>query len=146
MKNRFLVAAMTMCVGLLAWSIVVGQTPDANQTEQLDELLRQRQATLRQLVEVVTEEYRQGIREIESVVRATDQLIAADLELAKTSKDRNTLLQVRVEVMKDFFAMANMKFMAGTASQSELLSARAALLDSQIQLAREQAGDDVGQR
>lgn len=146
MKNKILVTALAASVGLLAWPIAVGERPEANQTQQLDELLKQRQATLRQLVEVVTEEYRQGIRDFEPVVRATDQLIAADLALAKSSKDRIALLQRRVEVMKDFSAMANIKFEAGQASQSELLSAQAALLESQIQVAREQAGGDGGQR
>jgi outer membrane protein TolC len=142
MKTKILVTTLAVAVGLVAWPIAVGETPEAEQAPELDQLLNQRQATLRQLVEVVTEEYRQGIRDFDPVVRATDRLIAADLELAKTSKDRIALLQRRVEVMKGFSAMADMKFMTGQASQSELLSARAALLDSQIQLAREQTGGD----
>ena len=145
-KSRILVAASALAVVVLAWPIAVGETLEANQTQQLDELLKQRQAVLRQLVEVVTQEYRQGIRDFEPVVRATDQLIAADLELAKSSKDRIAILQRRVEVMKEFFAGANTRRKAGVATQSEFLSAQAALLDSQIQLAREQAVGDGGQR
>lgn len=146
MKTTILATNLAIAVGLLAWPVAVGETLEADQTEQLDELLKQRQVTLRKLVEVVTEEYRRGVSDFEPVVRATDQLIAADLELAKTPKDRIVLLQRRVEVMKGFSAMTKTRFESGQASQSELLSAQAALLDSQIQLAREQDGEDGDQR
>ena len=137
-RNKILVTALAVSVGLLARPIAVGETPEANQTQQLDELLKQRQATLRQLVEVVTKEYRQGVGGFEPVIRATDQLINADLELAKNSKDRLAILQRRVELMEEFVAGVSTKHKVGRATQAEVLAARAELLNAKIQLAREQ--------
>jgi outer membrane protein TolC len=137
-EYKILVTALAVSVGLLAWPIAVGETPEANQTQQLDELLKQRQATLRQLIEVVTKEYRNGVSGFEPVIRATDQLIDADLEMAKNSKDRVAILQRRVELMKEFFAGVSTKYKAGVATQSESIAAQAELLNAKIQLAREQ--------
>ena len=143
MKTKFkiLAAALLMSVGVLTWPIAVGDTPEANQSPKLDDLLKQRQETLKALVEVVTEEYRQGTGDFESVVRATDQLLAADLELAKNRKERIAILERRVELMNGFLDSVTVRFRAGQATRSAVLTAKSAQLDSQIQLAREQADD-----
>ena len=138
-KSQILVAASAIAVVVFAWPIAVGETTEANQTQKLDELLKQRQATLRQLVAVVTEEYRNGTTGFESVARATDQLIDAELDSAKNAEARTAILQRRVELMKSLFSMVETRFKAGQVTQAQVLAAQAGLLESQIQLAREQA-------
>lgn len=145
MNSRFkiLVATLVLSVSGLTWTTAIGETPEAHPSPKLDDLLKQRQETLTALVDVVTEEYRQGTGDFESVVRATDQLLAADLELAKNSKERIAILERRVELMNGLLESVSVRFRAGQATRSAVLTAKAAHLYSQIQLAREQAdGDD----
>jgi outer membrane protein TolC len=141
-----LVAASVIAVGVLAWPVAGGEAKETNQTQQIEDLLRERQAILQKLVEVVTEEYRQGTNGFESVVRATDQLIEAELELAKDSKARIVVLERRVELMTNVFSMVEAKFKAGQVTQAQVLAARAALLKSRIQLIRESAGGNGSER
>lgn len=136
--TKILATTLAIAVVVFAWPIAVGETTEANQTQKLDELLKQRQATLRQLVDVVTEEYQQGTTGFESVARATDQLIDAELDLAKNAEARTAILQRRVELMKSLFSMVETRFKAGQVSQAQVLASQAGLLESQIQLVREQ--------
>ena len=141
LRIKVLMAVLAAAVGVVTWPVASGETEEVSQTQKLDELLRERQATLRQLVKVVTVEYRQGTSGFESVLRATDQLIDAELELAENAKGRIIILQRRVELMKSLFSMVEAKFKAGQVRQVQVLTAQAALLEAQIQLAREQSGE-----
>ena len=145
-RSQFLIAASVIAVAVLAWPIAGGETTDANQAQKIEELLKERRDTLQQLVEVVTAEYRQGVSGFEPVVRATDQLIDVELELAKNAKGRITILQRRVELMKSLFSMVEARFKAGQVTQAQVLAAQAALLESRIHLAREQADGGVPQQ
>lgn len=141
MRTEFqiVVAASMLAVGVFACPIASGETKEANQAQQLENLLKDRQATLRQLVEFVTAEYRNGTTGFDSVVRATDQLLDADLELAEDAKARIAILQKRVELMKSLFSMVEARSEIGQVSQAQVLAAKAAMLESEIRLAREQA-------
>ena len=81
-RAKMLVAILAVAVGVLTWPIAGGETKKANEADKLEKLLTQRRDTLRQLVDVVTGQYRHGTTGFESVARATDQLIDAELELA----------------------------------------------------------------
>ena len=140
-RTKMLVAMLAVAVGVLTWPIAGGETKKANEVDKLEKLLTQRRDTLRQLVDVVTEQYRHGTTGFESVARATDQLIDAELELAKNPEGRIAILQRRVELMKGLFAMVDMRFKNGQVTQAQVLAAKAALLQSQIHLTREQADD-----
>lgn len=136
---QIVVAASVLAVGMLAWPFAFAETKQANQARQLDDLLKDRQATLRQLVEFVTEEYRNGTTGFDTVVRATDQVLDADLELAKNAEARIAILQKRVELRNSLFSLVETRFKAGQVTQAQVLAAKAAMLESEIRLAREQA-------
>ena len=138
-RSKLLITASLLAVGLLAWPIAGDETREANQSQKLEELLKKRQSTLRQLVAVVTAEYRNGTTGFESVARATNQLIDAELDSAKNADARTAILQRRVELMKSLFSMVETRFKAGQVTEAKVLVAKAGLLESQIQLAREQA-------
>ena len=140
-RAKMLVTMLAISVGVLAWPVAGGEAKETNQSQKLEELLKERRDTLRQLVDVVTGQYRNGTTGFESVARATDQLIDADLELTKNPEGRIAILQRRVELMKGLFAMVDMKFKNGLVTQAQVLAAKAALLQSQIHLTREQADD-----
>lgn len=144
-NSHILATVLAVALGMLAWPIAGGETGKTNQADKLDELLQQRRDTLRTLVDIVTAEYRRGTTGFESVASAEDQLIVAELELAKTPKARIAILQRRAELMKGFFAIVDARFKRGQVNQAQVLVARAALLQSQIQLAQEAAGDNKSQ-
>lgn len=120
-------------------TIASGENKATNQTQQLEQLLKERQATLQQLVEVVTAEYRSGTTGFDSVARATGQLIDAELDMAKNAESRITTLQRQVELMKSLFSTVEERFRNGQVSKSQVLAAKATMLESEIHLAREQA-------
>ena len=54
MKTRAQIsmAVLAVAVGVLAYPIARGETKEANQAQQLEKLLKERQAILRQLVDI----------------------------------------------------------------------------------------------
>jgi outer membrane protein TolC len=140
MKTRVQLCAVVLAVavGMLTPTVVVGEAQPKKEAEKIDKLLQQRRDTLRQLVKVVTVEYQQGISGFESVYRASDQLIGAELDLAKNAEARIAILQRRVELMKNLFSLVDAKHKAGQGTTAQLLTAKAALLEAQIDLLREQ--------
>jgi len=143
MKTAFqiFVAASIIVFGVWAWPVAMGETNEAVQVRQLDDLLKDKQATLRQLVEFEKEAYLNGTNGFDAVVRATDQLLATDLEMAENAKTRLTILQERAQLMKSLFSMVEARFKLGQVSRAEVLAAKAAMLESEIRLARELTKD-----
>lgn len=137
-KHRAIVAGLA--ISLLVVPIAArSATKQQGQPQRLEELLKAKQATLQQLVELVTVEYRNGVTGFDAVVRATDQLLDAELALAKEANARVTILKKRVKLMKSLLAMVEARFEAAQVSRSQVLAAKAAMLDSLIRLTREQA-------
>lgn len=106
----------------------------------LNTLLKERRDTLRQLVTVATANYRIGQTTFDSVIRASDQLINAELDLAEDASARIALYEKRIALLKDLEQIAEAKFRTGHATQEDVLAAKAALLEARIQLLRERTG------
>lgn len=140
-RVHILVAVLVVAFGVLTPAVVTGEKQPKNETEKLDKLLQQRRDILRQLVKAVTVQFQEGEIGFEPVFRATDKLIEAELDLAKNAKERVGILQRRVELMKNLFSLTDAKHQAGQGTTAQLLAAKAGLLEAQIQLLREQAGD-----
>lgn len=139
-----LIVAATVTVGLLALPMISsGQDPERQ--EKLDELLRQRQATLRQIVEVLREQYLLGERDFNAVVEAQDRLMKAELELASDRQERLALLRERVKMFETLSTLTNQRFDLGQVGQPETLFVRAAVLEAKIELAREQERERAGE-
>jgi hypothetical protein len=141
-KSEILLVVLMVAVGVLTPLGVAGETQPTNESGKLEELLQERRDTLRQLVKVVTVEFQEGITGFESVCRASDQLIDAELELAKNTEARIAILQRRVELLKKLFSLTEAKFKAGRGTRAQVLATKAALLEAQIDLVREQAGGE----
>ncbi len=135
-------AALVLVVGLFAWPAANGEKQADEQPHSLEALLKERQATLRQLVEVVTAGYRQGTMGYDAVARATEQMLDADLALAEDADARIAIFQRRIDLMESVLSMVEANFATGQASQAQVLTARAELLESRILLAREEARGD----
>jgi outer membrane protein TolC len=107
------------------------------QRQELDELLTERRDTLRKLVDAVELQYHHGTATLDSVVRASNDLLVAELALASSEADRITIIERLVGNMKKLEEMVSARYNAGRATVSEVLSARVARLNAEILLLTE---------
>lgn len=103
----------------------------------LDALVQERLATLRQLVGFAEEAFRSGSAGCPSVIEAQNALIAAELESATRRADRIPLLGKHVENLKRLEETAAAQQQAGSCTLADLLWAKAARLEAEIALGRE---------
>lgn len=78
----------------------------------------------------MTEQYRSGQKSFDSVVRAKDRLIDAELELASDHQQRLALLRQQVKMFESLSAATDKRFELGLVRQPERLSVRVAFLDA----------------
>ncbi len=132
-----LVTIMLLSVGVLRESSALARDDEDNAAK-LTDLLKTRRETLRQLLKVAEEQYRTGHSSFDSVVRASDQLIKAELELAEGYEATLALYEQRVGQFQTLENMATARYQAGQASQEDVLAARAGRLGAEIELLRAQ--------
>jgi outer membrane protein TolC len=101
------------------------------------ELLHKRHAVLSQLAKVQTEAYRHGNASIEAVIKAHQELLGVELELAKTDDERINLFEKAIQMARDLEQIAATKYKSGNASQADVLMAEADGLKAQTELLRE---------
>jgi hypothetical protein len=111
----------------------------------LKELLKERLATLKEVVKLTTADYQTGKVSFERLQLASEALLHARLELCDSDKERITVLEEAVALAKESEKNATQRYKAGTASQSDALMATAARLEAEIALERAK-GKIVGQR
>lgn len=110
---------------------------DEDQIPKVHVLLTQRRDTLRTLVKLVGERFRAGQVNFDVVIRASDQLLNLELELAEGQDARLAIRKQRVELMRDFEKVADARFRAGQATQEDVLTAQAERLGAEIELLKE---------
>ena len=112
--------------------------------EKLQSLLKQRRDVLREQVKVSTHAYRLGEAAIGPVLAAMSNLVEAELELAAGAQERIALRQKQVQIARDVEKLAQARHQVAEAGIDEVLGARAARLQAEIDLYREkkQAGAD----
>ena len=87
----------------------------------------------------VKEQFRHGIGTHDAVIRASNQLLDAELELAQTREERIGIHKQRVRNLKELEEYARQRQRAAQVSVDKVLEARAARLGAEIELLREQA-------
>ncbi len=105
----------------------------------LERLLSQRRDTLQELVDFVELQYREGHAQLDAVVRASESLIDAQLDLAVDKSERIALRERRVENMKRLEELAKASRDVARVNNAEVLSATATRLKAEIELLRESA-------
>ena len=115
-----------------------GPGPDPSETKnaRVKQLLKQRLATLHELVKVATAEYRAGRTSFDRVQQATRALLDAELEQCESDKARIDMLEKIVALMTESEKNAVQRYQTGAASQSDALMATAARLEAEIALER----------
>ena len=124
----------TMIGSVFVGSIVFGNEPTS---AEIEALLKERRDTLQQLVESTEALYRSGVAPLDSLLRATDELLAAQLELAKSKEERIAIHRERLKNARRLEHHSETIYKEGRASVTEYLRAKAARLKAEIELARE---------
>jgi RNA polymerase sigma factor (sigma-70 family) len=102
-------------------------------------LLKERLATLKELVKVAEADYRNGNATFEQVAHAQRSLFEAELELSESAKERLAIHERMVTLAKKTEKIADALFRARQAKQSDVLRAKANRLEAEIALERAKA-------
>jgi hypothetical protein len=108
---------------------------------QLESLLKERRDVVRKLVEIVNRRYQTGMVTQESVILASNLLLDAELELARTKAERIAVCQKLVGNLRQLEQAAEARHERTMGSADDVLKAKAARLKAEIQLVRENAED-----
>lgn len=113
-----------------------GQQPKNGKVQKL---FKERLATLRQLAEQAIKDYEMAKVPFDRVHQVMRALLDAELELAKSDKDRLTVLEKIVALAKKYEEHAVHCYKLGTAPASEALLGKVGRLDAEIALERAKA-------
>jgi hypothetical protein len=112
------------------------------QTAALERLLKQRRDTLREMVAFAETQYRAGVAEQDAMFRASESLIAAELDLATDKAERIALRERRLEIMKRMEEYTGALRDVAGANNADVLAATAERLKAEIELLRERASEN----
>ncbi len=125
--------------------IGLGMTPTAAgnvaQPEKIQKLLEEQRAVLKEAVQLAVREYRTGRVDFDSVLELRRDLLIAELELAANREERIKLHEEFVELANEFEKVATERFRSGQGTQVNVLKAKAAVLQSRIDLERAKLND-----
>lgn len=120
----------------LAEPTVIVRGKDA---EKLTALRKERREVLRQAVRQAEEMYRSGRLPYATIPRLTVNLLNAELDLAPDRDARIAIRERVVDQLKISEEMVNQNVKSGQAANTDLLEAKAARLQAEIDLLRETA-------
>jgi outer membrane protein TolC len=107
--------------------------------DRVKELQQERLATCREIVKQVETRYKNGQGNYDELHEASRMVLAAELELCTSDKERVAVLEKFLPEAKKYEAMAEALFKAGQGTQTSMLKARAERLRVEIDLERAKA-------
>lgn len=138
-RHRTAIALATLIVAFVS-ARGLGEEPTKTRPEieqSIVKLLQKRRAVLVQLVKVQTQAYAQGEADIEAVVQAHQELLLVELELAEDHDERIELLKKAVRLATELESIAEAKYKAAEARQSDVLKSQGERLKAETDLLRE---------
>ena len=128
---------IVLSIACLAFSFTIAQqATESDSHAALNELLTKRRDTLKTRVDVLEQMHADGRLPLTTVVAGRDQLLDAELQLAKTKEQRLLLYQKRIENMRALEDTIKRRYENGRSSLESALSATAARLQAEIDLLR----------
>jgi outer membrane protein TolC len=116
------------------------QPPDgAGKAPRVRALLKDKLATMREIVAWIEKSHQVGRASDEEVLQAKLAVLQAELELAESDRERVTVLEKVVAVQKEIETIVQTHFKAARAGQIDVLRAKANRLDAEIALERAKA-------
>lgn len=135
--NQFVTGFFIATILTAGPAVSSGNEPTSATAESIVKLLQKRQFVLSQLVKVQTEAYHNGETGLESVVRARQQLLLVELELATSHEERIKLLERSIKLASELEKIAEAKHKSGNGSAAAILSSQSDRLKVEIRLVRE---------
>ena len=133
-----------LCVLATSICIVIFSQPATSQSEQnaisdkkLNSLLAERRDTLRQIVNLVEKGHSEGSESLDNVIRARNELLDAELDIAKTNAERVRIREEQVKNFRDLENVLTQLYKNGETTNIELLEVKAVRLEAEIELLRE---------
>ena len=123
--------------GLLRAQPAIVQAADKN--EKVHSLLKERFATLKELLATTKTGYETGKATIGEVTEVSAQLLAAELELCESDKERIAVHARAVDLAKGYEKATVELYKAGQATHSAVLAATANRLEAEIAYERAKA-------
>ncbi|MEX2118860.1 MAG: TolC family protein [Pirellulales bacterium] len=136
-----LVMGGTVPLLIIGLGMAPGAGGTASDSEKLGKLLEERKAVLGEAVRAAERGYHAGRLGVDSVLALQRDLLNAELELAAGRKERIELYSQLVENSTALEKAVAALFKSGQASHVDYLKAKAALLQSQIDLERAKLND-----
>jgi outer membrane protein TolC len=134
MARHTLLAALVV---LSVFSLLdVRAGPAEAKDSKLQQLLKERLATLRKLVDQTSRDYQAGRVSFDQVHQAMEAMLRAELELCESDKERIAVLKKIVAQAKEHEQNAIQRYKAGNAPASDALMATADRLEAEIALER----------
>ena len=106
--------------------------------DELGDLRAQRIETLRQAVNAIEAQYRAGQSDVRELLAVQAELLDAKLDAASTPKLRIQVLKQQLELSASAEKLADARFRAGGAKQTDVLLAKAARLRVEVLLLKEE--------
>jgi len=131
------IVAMTTCVVLFGQPAVSQTGPNGTLPEKLTNLLIERRDALRQIADWVESRHRNGNETLENLMQARNELLEAELEVAKTRTERIRIREEQVSNVRLLEDRLSHLRENGEISAAEVLVAKAARLKAEIELLRE---------
>ncbi len=112
--------------------------------KKVKELQKERIATLKQMVEVISDLFRHNRAEFDEAIQARLMLLKAELDAAEKESERITLYKNIVDVLKDFEKIADRRYKASRVSLYPVLKVKAMRIEAEIDLERAKAKEAEG--
>jgi outer membrane protein TolC len=111
-------------------------TRPGTKDSKVKELMKERLATLRELVRLTTAEYNAGRASFDRLHQAIRAVLDAELEQCQSDKERIAVLGKTLALAKESENNALQRYKSGAATHSDVLMATAARLETEIALER----------
>ena len=144
LTKRLLLLLCPVGAAIVIASAIAAEPPVPQQDEaskQLESLLKERRDTLRQLVTFLDGRLLVGKASKESVIRASNQLLDAELDLARTKAERIAIHEKLVDNLRGLEKIIESGAHYGTRQLDDVFSAKADRLKAEVQLLREKIDD-----
>lgn len=140
-KHFLFVSLFAACLATFIFAVQPSQSTD---NEQINRLMAERRDALQKIVEVFKSKYDRGMVKIDTVYRAQNDLLNAELDLATTKGDRVAIMKKQLENFQSMESRARdlQKIGAQGGEVEVVLTATAARLQAEIQWLRESRTSD----
>ncbi len=139
-----LLSLMALVLALSFWSQreSAGQPSEDEARDQIESLQRQRVEILQRLVDAKQVRYEQGIGTQEELLRASNDLLHAELDLAQEPAERIAIRRRQLELFQHLEAMMEARVETATAAHTDLLVIQAERIQVEIDFIKEQTATE----